>query len=543
MEHAHYQALFPALRWMFFFVSNDKSKALLHLCALAIALIALSGCGINPVTGEREMQIIPENQEIDLGIKSYLPAQQSQGGEYILDPSLSRYVSDIGGKLALNSDRSQLPYEFVILNNSVPNAWAMPGGKIAVNRGLLTGLDNEAELAAVLAHEIVHAAARHGAKSMERGMLLQAGVGAVGIGLAVSGNKYGDLLVGSAMIGANLINQRYGRDHESESDYYGMQYMSRSGYNPEAAVTLQEKFVKMSAQHKSNWLEGLFSSHPPSQERVDANRQTLATLPSGGEYGVEKYKSMTAKIKKAQPAYDLYDEGLEALSKGNSSLALEKATKALAGEPNEALFNSLRGDVYAKERKFPEALAEYDLAINKNDRYYRFFQQRGTVRQELGQTAAAKADFERANSLMPTATTSNALGLIALKENRQQEAAGYFRQAANGDSEVGRQAGRNLAMLELRHNPGKYIAVAFQPSGEELYMIVENQSPVTVKNLAIAVQVVRGNRQSLANGVVRVPMALSPGERQVVPTRIRVRPADLPTLSVTHSIETAEPVL
>jgi predicted Zn-dependent protease len=98
-----------------------------------------------------------------------------QGGDYSLDPALTAYVAGVGQKLAAVSDRA-LPYEFVVLNSSVPNAWALPGGKIAVNRGLLMELQSEAELAAVLGHEIVHAAARHGALAMQRGILLQTAV-------------------------------------------------------------------------------------------------------------------------------------------------------------------------------------------------------------------------------------------------------------------------------------------------------------------------------------------------------------------------------
>ena len=87
----------------------------------------------------------------------------------MIDPELTKYVNEVGQRLAAVSDR-KLPYEFVVINNSVPNAWALPGGKIAVHRGLLIELNSEAELAAVLGHEIVHAAARHGAKGMERGI-------------------------------------------------------------------------------------------------------------------------------------------------------------------------------------------------------------------------------------------------------------------------------------------------------------------------------------------------------------------------------------
>src|SRR5262245_57951775 len=144
------------------------------LCVLSAAAVLMS-CGTNPVTGKREIQFISEPQEVQMGEQSYAPAQQSEGGDFDELPELTEYVSEIGRKLGAVADR-KLPYEFVVLNNSVPNAWALPGGKIAVNRGLLTELSNESELAAVLGHEIVHAAARHGAKAQERGTLMQAGL-------------------------------------------------------------------------------------------------------------------------------------------------------------------------------------------------------------------------------------------------------------------------------------------------------------------------------------------------------------------------------
>ena len=133
-----------------------------------------AGCGVNPVTGKKEIQFVSEAQELKIGEQNYAPTRQGEGGDFDVLPELTAYVNEVGQKLAAVADR-KLPYEFVVLNNSVPNAWALPGGKIAVNRGLLTELKSEAELAAVLGHEIVHAAARHGAKAQERGTLLQVG--------------------------------------------------------------------------------------------------------------------------------------------------------------------------------------------------------------------------------------------------------------------------------------------------------------------------------------------------------------------------------
>ena len=127
--------------------------------------------------------------------------RQAEGGDYAMDPALTAYVQRVGNRLAAVSDR-KLPYEFVVLNNTIPNAWALPGGKIAVNRGLLLQLKSEAELAAVLGHEIVHAAARHSAQQMSRGMLAQGGLLAAQV--AASDSDYGGLYTAGAGLAAQL---------------------------------------------------------------------------------------------------------------------------------------------------------------------------------------------------------------------------------------------------------------------------------------------------------------------------------------------------
>src|SRR5690554_3450799 len=168
-----------------------------HIISVCLALCLLAGCAVNPVTGRNELNIVSMAQQRQIGAEQYEPSQQSQGGEYTADPALSAYVNQVGQRIAAESDLA-LDYEFVVLNNGVPNAWALPGGKIAVNRGLLLELNNEAELAAVLGHEVVHAAARHGAQAVTRGTLLQ---GALVAGMiAGSRNEYGNLIVGGAQL-------------------------------------------------------------------------------------------------------------------------------------------------------------------------------------------------------------------------------------------------------------------------------------------------------------------------------------------------------
>jgi len=475
-------------------------------CALASALVLIA-CAQNPVTGKNELVLVSESEEIQIGSEGYVPGQQQSGGEYVIDQALTAYVREVGDKLARVSDRPDLPYEFVVLNESVPNAWAMPGGKIAINRGLLVELENEAELAAVLGHEIVHAAARHGAQSIERGYALQAGL--LGVGLAVSDNEYSNMVVGAAALGANLINTKYGRDDESESDFYGMKYMAAVGYDPQAAVTLQEKFVALSGNPESGWVEGLFASHPPSQERVRANQQHLNQFPAGGFMGREEYQRRIAHLIETGPAYASYVKGREAMDDEQPERALAYARSALEGEPREALFYGLRGDAYLELGADGKALEAYDEAIARNDAYFKFYLHRGIVQRRLGNAGAARRDLERSNDLMPTAAAHYGLGELALAENQPNEAIRHFKMAANSKTELGQQAAVELARLDLPANPGSYIeAQAAGQSGGRVVVSIRNRSPVSVSNVQISVGLVyQGNRvvasDSLApNGVI-----------------------------------------
>lgn len=258
--------------------------------------VAPYGCAINPVTGKQEFSIVSEKAEIASGEKNYQKGQKAAGGVYQNDPVLSEYVNQVGHRLAKVSDRPNLPYEFVIINNSKPNAWSMPGGKIAINKGLLLLLENEAELAAVLSHEIVHAAARHSAQSLEQGILINTSVAILGGLLGGSGS--GPLIGDVAGIGGSYIQSQYSQSAELEADFHGMQYMSKAGYNPQAAVTLQEKFLKMEKQKGSSIGEGIFSSHPPSINRLQANQKHIQTLPKGGHLGRDRYQQKIAALKR-----------------------------------------------------------------------------------------------------------------------------------------------------------------------------------------------------------------------------------------------------
>ncbi len=451
---------------------------------ILVALLA-TGCAVNPVTGEKEFIIVSEAQELQMGAQAYAPSQQAQGGVYDVDPALQAYVRDVGNRLAAVSDR-ELPYEFVVLNNSVPNAWALPGGKIAINRGLLTELGSEAELAAVLGHEVVHAAARHSAQQVSRGMLSQVLV--VATAIATSDSDYGNLAIGGANVGLQLINSRYGRNDELESDRYGMQYMSRAGYDPAGAVSLQETFMRLSEGRRTDWLSGLFASHPPSMARVEANRKTAAELPPGGKIGVEDYRRAIQRTVQLKPAYEAYDNGRKALAEGKRGEALTLVNEALDKFDGEAHFHALRGDIRLVEDNYDWAITNYTRAIERRDNFFYYYLQRGLAKKKLRQNDAAEADLERSIELMPTAPAYYALGQIAEQRGDIDKALQYYKVVAQGGGEYGKQAGAEVARLELPRNPGNYIARRCDAdSNGNLIVSVQNQASVPVTGVRIAV--------------------------------------------------------
>ncbi len=435
--------------------------------------------------------LISEQQEFAIGAEQYEPAQQSQGGLYVVDPELTFYVQSVGRKLAAVSDRPDLPYEFVVLNNSVPNAWALPSGKIAINRGLLTELEDEAQLAAVLGHEIVHAAARHSAKQLQSNLLISATV--AGLGMALD-SDYKDLIVGGAALGAGLAVAKYGRDQELESDHYGMQYMVNAGYDPQAAVELQEIFVNLSKGKSSGWLDGLFASHPPSPERVTANKTTMQSLPHPTFRGKREHTAATARLRRTIPAYEAYEAGQTLLTKKDYEGALLKADQAIKIEPDEALFYSLKGDAYKAKGQPKKAEAAYNHALKLNPEYFANHLKRGLLNKEEGNHVQALQDLTRANDLLPTSVAYLNMGDIEAQNKNADLALGYYQQAAEGTGPIGDTAREKFARMDFPRNPDKYLSIEqLKDNHNRGFVAITNRSAIHISRVLVEVSLVNSS--------------------------------------------------
>lgn len=419
---------------------------MLRFLSITIALcsVLLCACTVNPVTGKRQISLVSAAQEVSLGEQNYVNYQQSQGGQYVVDPDLSAYVSKVGNKLAAVSDRKDLPYEFVVLNNDVPNAWALPGGKIAINRGLMLLLDDEAQLAAVLGHEIVHAAARHGATQQTQQTLLGFGLGIAS--LASAGSEYAGLINTGSSLGANAWQSKYGRSQELESDEYGMLYMERAGYEPQAAVELQELFVKLSEGQNSDFLSNLFASHPPSGERVEKNNARANTMRKGLR-NREAYQRAISQIKADKDAYDANNQALEAYNNKDYSGALRYANLAIQKQDDEALFYITKGHILSAQKNLSAAESAFSFATKRNPEYFMGFLGLGLAQKSGGKINNAKESLIKSTKLLPTQTAIYHLGEVELASGNQQQAIQYFQSAQAQGGELGNAATGQLNKL------------------------------------------------------------------------------------------------
>ncbi|MBX2809133.1 MAG: M48 family metalloprotease [Cellvibrionaceae bacterium] len=415
----------------------------MRILMMISAVLLLSACGTNPVTGKHQLILMSQSQEIALGERQYSPSQQSQGGTYTIDPALNNYINRIGQNLAQHSGQTHLPYEFVVLNNPTPNAWALPGGKIAINSGLLIELEDEAQLAAVLGHEIVHAAARHGAERQTAAL----GTGLLASIAVMSTDK--PLYQQAALIGATGFQAKYGRDNELEADHYGINYMVAAGYDPQAAVELQQTFVRLSQGKRSNWFSGLFASHPPSSERVVKNRLRAQVLPAG-KRNRNAFLAATAQLRKDQKAYKKHRQATIAAQEHAWDSALALTDEAIKLQPKEARFYITRGRLLGEKRQDKQAMAAFNQAVTLEPDYFMGRLYRGIGFYKAQDYMRAEADLLASNRLLPTQPAHFYLGDMAQTKNQKRQAMQYYQQAAQGGGELGETAAARLKQLSLQ---------------------------------------------------------------------------------------------
>ena len=230
--------------------------------------------------------------EIRMG-KQY--AQQVEASVKLLqDPVVTEYVNRIGQNLVRNSD-AQVPFTIKVIDSDELNAFALPGGFFYVNSGLIMAADEEAELAGVMAHEIAHVAARHATRQMTRGQWANLGT----IPLIFVGGGIGYAVRSAAGFGLPMTFLTFQRGFEAEADYLGLQYMYKSGYDPNAFISFFEK-VQAKEKKKPGTLAKAFSTHPQTPDRIAKSQEEISRiLPARAQYVVTTSEFDTVKARLA----------------------------------------------------------------------------------------------------------------------------------------------------------------------------------------------------------------------------------------------------
>jgi predicted Zn-dependent protease len=216
------------------------------------------------VTGKQELMLLSESEEINLGRETDVEIIKQYG--LYEDVRLTAYLNEIGQRLARVSHRSQLTYHFKIIDASVVNAFAVPGGYVYFSRGILAALNNEAELASVIGHEIGHIAARHSAQQYSKAQLAQIGLGVGSILIDSS------ILTSLAQLGVGMLFLRFSRDNERQADDLGVEYASKAGYDAMQMANFFETLERMNPGSDRSGLPGWFSTHPNPEDRIQAVR-------------------------------------------------------------------------------------------------------------------------------------------------------------------------------------------------------------------------------------------------------------------------------
>lgn len=248
-------------------------RLLLTLLASFGLIATSSGCATSPATGESIFVAgISPQQEAQLGAEAAPQLAQEYGGP-VRDPALQAYVTEVGQKLVAQIDHDEyrnMPWEFTLLDSDIINAFALPGGKTFITRGLASRMTNEAQLAGVMGHEIGHVTARHAAQRMAKQGLLVGTITAAAVVVGASGDEdvqaIGQGLIPALSIGGQLVVLKYGRDEERQSDSLGMQYMAKAGYNPRGQLEVMQILRDASEGPRQ---PTFLSSHPNPDERID----------------------------------------------------------------------------------------------------------------------------------------------------------------------------------------------------------------------------------------------------------------------------------
>lgn len=384
-----------------------------------VLIVVFPSCAINPVTGANELMLVSEQQEIQIGLDAIPSANWEFGGPY-RDAALESYLGGIVRRLWAVSERPQLPFTFHLQNSSVPNAFALPG-YVAITRGLVSSMENEAQFAAVMGHEIGHVMARHTAQRISRSTLQQLGL-AIGAA-ALEGTGGGEALLTAGSIGSGLLLLRYDRSQELQADRLGVAYMARLGYDPAAAKTAHtvleksvDEYLQRAGKSKGEdtFISNLLSTHPRQDVRISEIQDMINQLPPYQIRGDGRFSSAfqpaTRNIRQVDEIYHHYDRAEKFYQEKNYASAEDQLRTAISLNSRQAPFHNLLGFIKLQQKNYPAADDAFLRALRIDPGFQPSVYGHGLVYYFQKQYDQAVLEFKKSIALYP-GHLSSGLGL------------------------------------------------------------------------------------------------------------------------------------
>ena len=396
----------------------------------AAALASLSGCATSPVTGETILVGMSEAQERSIDAQ-VAPHQFSQDLGEAQDAQSNAYVERVGADLARRSHRPDMPYSYRVLNANYVNAYTFPGGAMGVTRGIMTEMQSEAELAALLGHELGHVNARHAAQRQGQSMLAQAAM--VGLGVATSDSQWSGLVGLASQVGASALLSSYSRDNEREADALGQQYMASAGY-PASGMTSLHQLLLAEQKSQPSMLQTMFSTHPMPAERVENARRLAATQYAGTASRPvqrERFMDNTARLRALRPTIEACQKGEAEGAQKRYDAAEGHFKTALKGAPRDYAANVLMARCLVAQQRPADARRYAEVASAIYPQEAQATKLAGIARLGLRDYAGAFEQFSAFDKRLPGDPGITFLKGVSLEGGglRREAAAHYARYA------------------------------------------------------------------------------------------------------------------
>ncbi len=266
---------------------KTSSVRLIGAVPAVCVAIAVAGCATVPETGRKQLRLIPESQEMQLGLTSFEKLKKET--PISKDAAANEMLQRVGRRIAAVAPLPNAQWEFVLFENKEPNAFCLPGGKVGVYTGILEITRDEAGLATVVAHEIAHAVARHGAERISEALLIEAGGQLLGVTLSSADPRTQAAVATAYGLGTTLGRVLpHSRKQESEADYIGLIYMARAGYDPEQAIAFWERFAEYNRRRGGDVTPVFLRTHPLDATRI---QQLQSWLPKAKEEYLKSQQS------------------------------------------------------------------------------------------------------------------------------------------------------------------------------------------------------------------------------------------------------------